>query len=66
MNSREEKTAPQERGAENRHGSWSAQLLEVIAVVTVIGNGTEQDPKRAITEYWSKDGRLLAVSDPEE
>ena len=60
----ERKTVPQERGAENIRGSRSAQLMEVIAVQTTVGKGTEQDPKRIITEYWSKDGELLAVNDP--
>lgn len=45
--------------------SGSAQVIEVIEVKTTAGKGTETDPYRIITEYWSKDGQLLAVSDPE-
>ncbi len=53
------------REAELRRGSRSAQMMNVIVVNTVIGKGTERDPKRVITEYWSLKGELLAVSDPE-
>lgn len=59
------KTAPQERGAERRRGSRSAEVISVIAVRTVIGTGTELDPNRVITEYWSLKGELLAVNDPD-
>ena len=58
-------TAPRERGAENRKGSRSAKLIQVIAVETVAGSGTERDPNRIVTEYWSLEGELLAVQDPE-
>lgn len=44
--------------------SRSVQLVEVIEVKTSAGMGTESDPGRIITEYWSKDGELLAVNDP--
>lgn len=61
----EKKTAPQERGEVKRRGSRSAEVINVIAVRTVIGTGTEADPNRVITEYWSLKGELLAVNDPE-
>lgn len=57
-------TAPRERGAE-KCGSRSARLVEVIEVRTCVGKGTEENPKRIVTEYWSKEGKLLAVSDPQ-
>ena len=44
--------------------SCSAQIVEVIEVKTVKGKGTDKDPMRIIVEYWSKDGQLLAVNDP--
>lgn len=44
--------------------SMSAQLIEVIEVKTSAGKGTESNPNRIITEYWSKEGVLLAVNDP--
>lgn len=56
--------APQDQGAVKRGSIRTAQLVEVIKVTACIGKGTEEDPNRIITEYWSKDGRLLAVSDP--
>ena len=58
------KTAPRERGAE-KCGSRSARLVEVIEVRTCVGKGTQENPKRIVTEYWSKEGKLLAVSDPQ-
>ena len=45
--------------------SRSVQLVEVVEVKTAAGKGTEDNPCRIVTEYWSKDGVLLAVSDPE-
>lgn len=45
--------------------SGSAQVIEVIEVKATAGKGTEADPYRVIVEYWSKDGQLLAVRDPE-
>lgn len=59
------KAAPLERGAENHRGTKSVCIIRVIEVQTVIGKGTERDPKRIITEYWSPQGELLAVRDPE-
>lgn len=58
----ENKTAPQ-RGAAIGVNK-SARLIEVIAVQACTGEGTEQNPNRIITEYWSKEGTLLAVNDP--
>lgn len=59
----ENKTAPKRR-AVVRSRIKSAQLMEVIAVSACVGSGTKQDPNRVVTEYWSKEGMLLAVSDP--
>lgn len=41
-----------------------ARVMEVVIVKATVGKGTEKDPNRVITEYWSKDGELLAVNDP--
>lgn len=49
---------------DKHRGSQGAQLMEVIVVSTSIGKGTAADPMRIITEYWSKNGELLAVNDP--
>lgn len=59
------KTAPQVRGAVGRTGCKSARVIQVIEVRTKVGSGTEKDPNRIVTEYWSLDGKLLAVNDPE-
>ena len=47
-----------------RNGSHGAKLVEVIEVRVAVGQGTEKDPNRITTEYWSKEGKLLAVADP--
>lgn len=44
--------------------SRSAKIVEVIEVKVSKGKGTDKDLMRIITEYWSKDGKLLAVNDP--
>ena len=59
------KPDPQEQRGKSKGNCWSAKVIEVIEVVTKAGRGTEQDPTRIITEYWSKEGKLLAVSDPQ-
>jgi len=41
-------------------GIDSAQVVEVIRTKSLIGAGTEEDPVRVITQYWSFDGKLLA------
>lgn len=46
-------------------GMDQARLIEVIeTTLTRRGNGKD-DPIRVVTQYWSKDGRLLAENDPE-
>ena len=60
----DKKTAPKELGTAKRQGIRQVQLVEIIQVQACVGKGTEADPKRIITEYWSKNGRLLAVNDP--
>jgi hypothetical protein len=39
-------------------------MVVVIRVVAARGYGTEADPIRLVTQYWSEDGELLAESDP--
>ena len=41
----------------------SAKLVEVIEVHSCWGDGTEGDPNRNVTLYFSKEGYLLAVND---
>ena len=43
----------------------SARIIEVIELDVLIGKGTDDDPNRIQKEYWSKDGELLALNDPE-
>ena len=42
----------------------TARIVEVIeTTLTRRGNGEEDDPIRIITQYWSRDGKLLAEFD---
>lgn len=43
---------------------WSAKSRTVIEVQSAYGKGTEDDPSRIVTEYWSMEGELLARNDP--
>ncbi len=45
------------------HSVNEAKVIQVIETVSRIGKGTEEDPCRLVTEYWSLDGELLAVND---
>lgn len=48
----------------NPNGSVrSVEEITVIEVVSVIGEGTEEDPARYLNQYWRKDGKLLAEYD---
>lgn len=42
----------------------SCKVIEVIEVKSGTGAGVAGDPCRGITEYFDKEGRLLAVYDP--
>lgn len=39
------------------------EVVEVIFVSTDRGDGSPENPHRSVSQYWSKDGRLLADSD---
>jgi hypothetical protein len=41
----------------------SARIIEVIEVVSTIGQGLPHDPTRRVTEYFARDGTFLAVND---
>ncbi len=43
-----------------------AEVIQVIKLVTEIGNGTDKDPYRAGIEYWDTDGNLLFVTEAKE
>ncbi len=47
-----------------KHKSDTVNIIQVIEVKTVLGNGEKENPFRNITEYWSLTGDLLAVNDP--
>lgn len=41
-------------------GTDRARVIQVIETESLEGKGTEDDPCRIITQYWSFDGTLLA------
>jgi len=41
-----------------------ARIEEVIVVIATRGLGEENDPVRTVTQYWSRNGVLLAEYDP--
>ena len=41
-----------------------AKLIQVIEVHAHRGAGTEENPHRVVTEYYSTDGKFLADDDP--
>lgn len=45
-------------------GTDSAKVISVIETTALAGSGTEDDPVREVTEYWSMAGERLAVNDP--
>ena len=45
-------------------GTDSAKVIQVIKTISRAGEGTNADPNRFVTEYWSLEGVLLAISDP--
>lgn len=43
----------------------TVRIIEVVeTTLTRRGKGVENDPVRIITQYWSRDGELLAEKDP--
>ena len=45
-------------------GTDSAKVIQVIRTISRVGEGTEEDPNRFVTKYWSLEGELLAINDP--
>jgi hypothetical protein len=47
------------------HAVGKVEVMEVIRVLITAGTGKdESDPLRPAYQYWSKEGELLAESDP--
>ena len=42
----------------------SACVQEIVVVIATRGQGDNGDPVRTVTQYWSREGRLLAEHDP--
>jgi len=50
-----------EKNAVRPRGTDSAKVIEVIVTEALEGRGTMDDPCYIKTQYWSLDGKLLAV-----
>ena len=59
----EAKTTPYGQGVEGVRGIDSVQVIRVVEVKSCVGEGTEKDPCRIVTSFWSLEGDLLAVND---
>lgn len=44
-------------------GTDSAKVIQVIETKATKGAGTEKDPVKIVTQYWSLEGKLLADND---
>ena len=54
----------EEKRTARPRGTDSAKVIQVIETKACVGRGTEQDPNRVVTQYWSLEGELLAQDDP--
>ena len=42
---------------------YSVELIEVVKIEHTAGKGTADDPVRAVADYWTREGVLLATID---
>ena len=40
-------------------GCIKAEMVTVIKTVTVVGDGTKDNPVRTVIQYWTKEGKLI-------
>ncbi len=40
------------------------KILPVIEIMATIGDGTHDNPRRVVVQYWDFKGNLLAINDP--
>lgn len=40
------------------------KILSVIEIMATIGDGTHDNPRRVVVQYWDFKGNLLAINDP--
>ena len=45
-------------------GTDFARVIQIIETKSAVGSGSNDDPTRFITQYWSLDGKKLATADP--
>ncbi len=42
-----------------------AEVIEVIHTVVIAGTGTDENPTRSADIYWTLNGKLIGIIDPE-
>lgn len=42
-------------------GPYRVKVIQVIETESLEGRGTEKDPCRRVTQYWSMEGKMLAA-----
>lgn len=52
-----------EKETAHRKGVDSLKVISVVELKFTIGAGTQEDPVRQVTEYWSLDGSRLGFVD---
>lgn len=57
----EEKSTTQKQSAATPRGADSAKVIPVIVTEALCGAGTDEKPCYVKTQYWSLDGKLLAI-----
>lgn len=45
-------------------GTDCAKVIQVVETISIRGNGSDTDPVRAVKQFWSFEGELLAENDP--
>ncbi|MBR6617018.1 MAG: carboxypeptidase [Oscillospiraceae bacterium] len=40
-------------------GCVNAKTVTVVRTVTVVGDGSKDDPVREVVQYWTTDGKLI-------
>lgn len=51
----------EQKRTDGPRGTVSAEVVQVIRVLVRVGRGTEGNPNRIETQYWSTDGKYLAT-----
>lgn len=50
--------------SKNPNAVRKVKILSVIEIMATIGDGTHDNPRRVVVQYWDFKGNLLAINDP--